>query len=233
MRAAAIFCAALASSWAGCAAHPGANSQASETTVVSLNRIDCASCGYQMVEQLRKVPGIYEADYDPGRAEIVVEASSAVDVLGRARELAEAEGFEALLGAGQGTYESDETFDDAMDYERIAVPPNQELDLRSVLSEGKVTVVDFTASWCQPCREVDAHMSGRLVADDDIAYRKVDVGDWDTAVARQHLERVPALPYVVVFSPDGERVASVHGLDLRALDEAIARAEAVDDRPDR
>jgi thiol-disulfide isomerase/thioredoxin len=195
-----------------------------QTTVVSLRRIDCTSCGYELVDDLRNQPGVYDATYDPSRVEITVTASPSFDVFTRVRRLAANEGFEAILGAGHGEYLADAQFPVGVDYRRIVVRRDQRLDLKTVLASGKVTVVDFTATWCRPCREVDTHLRGILAADAGVAYRKVDIGDWDTAVVEQHLADVPALPYVVVFSPAGERVGTIAGLDLDRLDAAIADA---------
>lgn len=202
----------------------------SQTTVVSLEEIDCASCGYQIAEDLRRVPGVYEARYDPERAEVHVVASPEVGVFERARRLAATQGVAVLLGEGKGSFTADRTFPPGVDYARVTVPPDRRLDLAAIVVIGKITVVDFTATWCQSCREVDAHMLARMAEDPALAYRKVDIGDWNTAVAEQHLAEVPALPYVVVFDAKGREAGRISGLDLGALDAAI-RAAAIGAEP--
>jgi thiol-disulfide isomerase/thioredoxin len=87
---------------------------------------------------------------------------------------------------------------------------------------GKVTVFDFYADWCPPCRKVDAHMFGLLNTRGDIAYRKLNVVSWDSPLAKRHLGQVQNLPYLVVYGKDGKLVRAVHGFDLGALDAAIA-----------
>jgi thiol-disulfide isomerase/thioredoxin len=86
-----------------------------------------------------------------------------------------------------------------------------------------VTVVDFSASWCRPCRRIDEHMAKLLATNRAVAYRKLEVGDWDTPLARRYLKSVPKLPYVVVFGVDGGRVRDIAGVDLAGLDAAIAK----------
>jgi thiol-disulfide isomerase/thioredoxin len=97
-------------------------------------------------------------------------------------------------------------------------------DLKPMLAPGKVTVVDFSAIWCEPCRKLDDHMAKLLESRKDVAYRKLDIGDWDTPLAQRYLKNIAALPYVIVYGPSGAKVQDVAGLDLPGLDAAIAKA---------
>jgi thiol-disulfide isomerase/thioredoxin len=116
-----------------------------------------------------------------------------------------------------------------------ALPPNADLaelaqegedvaSLEAHVVPGKVTLFDFYAVWCAPCRKIDAHVFALLGKRQDLALRKLNVVSWETPLARRHLKNVPNLPYVVVYGKDGKRVDAVSGLDLAALDRAIAKA---------
>lgn len=89
---------------------------------------------------------------------------------------------------------------------------------------GKVTVFDFYAVWCAPCRKIDAHLFALLGECDDLAVRKLNVVSWETPLAAHYMKDVPNLPYVVVHDKQGRRVRAISGLDLGALDEGIAEA---------
>lgn len=119
--------------------------------------------------------------------------------------------------------------------EDVPFPPEADVDwisrggeavtLEEELVPGKVTVVDFWAEWCLPCKEVDREMAAILEASADVALRKINVVDWQTPVAQQYLERVSGLPYLLVFDKTGERIAVVEGLDLKRLRRAIAKGQ--------
>ena len=89
---------------------------------------------------------------------------------------------------------------------------------------GKVTLFDFYADWCAPCRKVDAHVYNLLQRRGDIAYRKLNMVNWDSPLAKRHLAGIASLPYLLVFKPDGTLGRAVVGFDLAALDRAIQEA---------
>jgi thiol-disulfide isomerase/thioredoxin len=92
--------------------------------------------------------------------------------------------------------------------------------------QGKVTLFDFYAVWCAPCRKIDAHVFALLGKRNDLALRKLNVVSWETPLAARYLKNVSDLPYVVVYGKDGKKVEAVSGFDLGALDKAIAKATA-------
>jgi thiol-disulfide isomerase/thioredoxin len=92
------------------------------------------------------------------------------------------------------------------------------------LVANKVTVFDFHATWCPPCRKVDEHLYPVLAERSDLAVRKIDIGSWDTPVAERWLQEVPELPYLVVYDKRGKRVAAIAGAKLDELDRALAEA---------
>jgi len=96
------------------------------------------------------------------------------------------------------------------------------LDAQAV--KGKVTLFDFYAVWCGPCRKLDAHVFPLLGKRGDLALRKLNMVSWETPLAERYLKDIPGLPYVVVYGKDGKKVRAVSGLDLEALDHAIAEA---------
>ncbi len=96
------------------------------------------------------------------------------------------------------------------------------VDLASVLVPGKVTVVDFFADWCGPCRTLSPHLT-KLAADDpDIHVVKIDIVNWNSEVSRQH--NVRSIPDVRVFNSAGRQVGSSTS-DLRRITRYAQRAK--------
>lgn len=95
------------------------------------------------------------------------------------------------------------------------------LDVHAV--PGKVTLFDFYADWCAPCRDIDQHVYTLLKNRSDVAYRKLNVVSWETPLAKRHLvaAKVASLPYVVVYGKDGKRLRAISGFDLGKLDQAV------------
>lgn len=200
----------------GCAPHPPIK------TVVSIAKLDCADCGVELAKALSREPGVERTAFDRRRAEVKVLAAPEVDVLAAARRLSAGEAYALVAGPGRGGYLPPKPIPEGLDVAWIARDGADVADLASHRVSGKVTVLEFGAAWCEPCKVVDEHMVAVLQKRDDVAYRKLDVGDWDTPLAKHYLGEAPALPFLVVYGKEGGRVDAFGKLDLKRLDRAIA-----------
>jgi thiol-disulfide isomerase/thioredoxin len=193
-------------------------------TVISLDHVDNADRGLHLAKVVAREPGVYKARFDRRRAELTVAAAPSVDALAVARRLSANEAFGLVPGAGHGAYIA--WAEPAGGDIQTVVTNGGEVvpELLPVMAPGKVTVVDFSAVWCAPCKKLDEHMNAVVASKNDVAYRKLDVGDWDSPVSKRYLHDVPYLPYVIVFDRKGQEVDRISGFDLVKLDAAIATA---------
>ena len=73
---------------------------------------------------------------------------------------------------------------------------------------GKVTIYDFWATWCEPCKQLEPELVALARKHPDlVAVRRVDVVDWDSAAVAKHLTpKGFDLPHLKVFDAHGKLV---------------------------
>lgn len=97
------------------------------------------------------------------------------------------------------------------------------VDIRKHLVPGKVTIVDFYADWCGPCRAIAPFLEGLAGNDPDVYLRKVDIKDWHSPVAQQYAIR--SIPRIEVYDRRGNEVPLGGGDRQSAIRTAVAKAK--------
>lgn len=89
-----------------------------------------------------------------------------------------------------------------------------------LIAEDKVTVVDFHATWCGPCKEI-APFVDKLSKDfEDANFVKVDVDEVSDVAAECGVRTIPTF---MIFR-NGEKVSEVAGANPAALKAAVSNA---------
>ena len=78
------------------------------------------------------------------------------------------------------------------------------VDMNQVLVSGKVTVVDFYADWCGPCRVISPKLQQLASQNGDVELRKIDIVNWGSPVAKQFGLR--SIPNIRVYDRHGKLV---------------------------
>ena len=99
-----------------------------------------------------------------------------------------------------------------------------QVDINQHLALGNVTVIDFYADWCGPCRQLSPHLEQMARSDPDIALRKIDIVNWKMPVAQQF--NIHSIPQVNVYDRSGRLVGTVFGVDLQRVKSYVAQAKA-------
>jgi thioredoxin 1 len=100
----------------------------------------------------------------------------------------------------------------------------QQIDISKHLALGNVTIVDFYADWCGPCKAVEPTIQQLAKSDPEIAVRKIDIVNWASPVARQY--HVSTIPRVEIYGRKGELVGTVKGADPDQVRQYVAQAKS-------
>jgi thioredoxin 1 len=99
-----------------------------------------------------------------------------------------------------------------------------QVDINQHLVFGSVTVVDFYADWCGPCRALSPSLEQMARGDPEVALRKIDIVNWRTAVAQQF--NIHSIPQVNIYDRSGRLVGTVVGADFEKVKTYVAQAKS-------
>ena len=75
-----------------------------------------------------------------------------------------------------------------------------------------LTVVDYSAAWCQPCAELTPRLIVLLARHPRVALRIADVSDGESALAQGEFgKQTYALPLVTIFDANGRKLKTLSG----------------------
>lgn len=97
-----------------------------------------------------------------------------------------------------------------------------EIDIAGLAVPGRITIVDFYADWCGPCRALTPKLEELVLADADLRLRKVDIVDWERPVVAQH--GITSIPHVRVLDRKGKLVGQPTS-DIYWVREFVKRAK--------
>ncbi len=98
-----------------------------------------------------------------------------------------------------------------------------EVDVKKHLAAGKVTLIEFYAEWCGPCKMISPALEQLARTDPEVALCKIDIVNWQSVVTRQY--HINSIPCVVVFDRKGEMVGIMRGVDPETLSNYITKAK--------
>jgi thioredoxin 1 len=99
-----------------------------------------------------------------------------------------------------------------------------QVEIKQHLALGNVTIVDFYADWCGPCRQLAPRLEQMVGSDPEVALRKIDIVNWKTPVAQQF--NVHSIPQVNVYNRDGRLIGSVLGANFEMIKRYVTQAKS-------
>ena len=186
--------------------------------------MSCDGCAGTVTDALRKVPGVTKADvkFDTRRAR--VESSRRIEDAELRAALAKF-GFEARFP--NDAVVKPLTADERAQADINVASRGEAFDVRKHLARGKYTIFDFWAEWCGPCHVLTPKIERLVVERSNVALRMVDLKNWESAAAKQVTRefKLPGLPYVRIYGPDGKFVGEVVGNDIEKIRRLVGAAE--------
>jgi len=188
----------------------------SMTTVISVQEANCRSCLDTLKGTFEKIEGVENVSLNFFKLETTVKHNDAVTdtmLLAKCNDSS----INCVLGKGKGSYKRTVEFSKGCDVAWLT-HKGEAIDVNASLVSGKITVVDFYADWCGPCRNVDEMMADYLEDhSDQVAFRKINIVDWDTPAAVKYLKKVAGLPYAMVFNKHGKLVKKLVSFSPESL----------------
>ncbi|HEX6159465.1 MAG TPA: thioredoxin domain-containing protein [Thermoanaerobaculia bacterium] len=202
----------------------GAAAQQTFVAEFDVAGLTCDGCAGTATDALRKMPGVVKAEVTYATRRARVEAK---------RRIEDAEFRAALAKFGfEARFPNDVVVKPLTAEERsradIRVASRGEaFDVRKNLARGKYTIFDFWAEWCGPCHVLTPKIERLVVERADVALRTIDLKQWDSPAGKQATKefKVPGLPYVRVYGPDGRFVGEVVGNDIGKIRQLVGAGE--------
>lgn len=194
---------------------------AERVQVYSITGVDCADCGSAIKAELKKLKGVRKMEFDINKVELkVVMDNRLADDAVLAAIARSGPDFKGVVGPGKGAYIPFGKYPKGSDVVVLTETGSAVGPLEKLRVPGKYTVFDLYADWCGPCRVVDAELRELIEHRQDLAVRKLNLVDFKSPLAREQGSKLKALPYLVVFAPDGKRTELV-GADTNKLAAAL------------
>lgn len=94
--------------------------------------------------------------------------------------------------------------------------PPATVEIEKLLVPGKITLVDYWATWCEPCGRLGVKIERELPYYPGVALARVDATAWEAEDWAKFLPGVPGIPVLDVYGRDGKLIVRLQGDDCFA-----------------
>jgi len=196
-----------------------------ETFSFTVIGIDCAACAPPLVKALHQVDGVTNPRIETTKGIATVDIPAGFDKE-KIRTAVTGSGFGVVFPGEQPKNGIDALPEEVVRTLDIRTDNSgKRADIEKLVVPGKITIVDFYADWCGPCRVLENRLEHLMAGGrNDLAVRRLNIGKWDNELAKQatHEFRLSALPYIRVYDARGKFVTEVTG---GMWDEVLAALE--------
>jgi len=182
----------------------------------------CGTCADTATELLTKLPGVRTARVDFESRSGRVAGTGGVTTAAIRSALA-TYGFEAQFPGDAPNDSAPVPESEKVDLDIRTVSHGEKVRIQEELAAGKVTIFDYYAEWCGPCHLLTPKLERLVSRYSNVALRKVDIVNWESAAARQASNDfgLSGLPYVRIYGPNGEVLGAVVGNHVEQVEELL------------
>lgn len=130
-------------------------------------------------DEVIKIPDNFIAEWKAGFAERQKELAAMAAKQKQAEEAAASQGNQNIRKGGQS------------------------IDISPLVGNGSITIIDFYADWCGPCKSAEPHLK-KLAKDSRVNLIQIDIVNWETPVVKQYGLR--SIPNMRVFDANGKQI---------------------------
>lgn len=196
--------------------------QTTKTFDFKIEGMTCQNCVNTATQTLKQVDGVDSVSVDLDTKQIIVIADSNVTEDDLKNAIDTKTNFEALFAGESLPQPLTEKEKEGLDIKTIT--GGDKIKFKDHLTQGKITIFDFYADWCAPCRVFSPKVERLLLTNDNLALRKVDIVDWKSNLSKQLTKeyKLPAMPFTLIIDDQGNLVGKVEGNDIEKVKEIIA-----------
>ena len=194
--------------------------QTSQTFTFTVEGMTCNNCAQSLTETLQKMEGVESAsvDFSTKTAKVIATGDVTIQKL---KTVVQGRNFEALF---KGEFLPPPlTADEKKGLDILVIKGGGKINIKDYLTEGKITIFDFYADWCGPCRVFSPKLERLIRDNNNVTLRKVDIVTWKSALSKQLTKtyKMPALPFVLVFDDHGKLLGKVEGNYIEQVESLV------------
>jgi len=194
--------------------------QTTQSYTFTVEGMTCDGCAQGLTEALQTLEGVesVSVDYNTKTAKVIASSEVTIQTI---KTAVKDRNFEALFE--DETMLKPLTEEEKKGLDIVVVKGGSKIKFKDHLAEGKITIFDFYADWCGPCRVFSPKVERYIKDNPNVSLRKVDIVTWKSELSKQLTKdyQMPALPFILIFNDKSKLLGKVEGNRMEEVESII------------